>query len=239
MINLSHRAARAYQFAFLEHLKKRSCGRMKIYSALLLSFLLSSTYGQELQKLISIEPIPHPLEWVLKPEAFRQEGESITIDAGPNTNMFYSPHGSFRVSNMPKLLFQPKGDFSLQAKAQTKHQSKWDAAMLVAYVDEDFWAKLCFENQDPGIARMVTVVTNEISDDAYSDLIDGGSVYMKIEKQGAQIVFSYSKNGVDWIAIRYFRLNSGKPLKIGFSSQSPVGQGLRSVFSEIKYQEAE
>lgn len=209
---------------------------MKLIRPILIGLLVSSVYGMEHPKHVAVNGIPEPLEWVVEPERFKQEGASIEIVAGPGTNMFYAPDGNFRASNMPKLLFQPEGDFSLSAKADATHGSKWDAAMLVAYVDEDYWAKLCFENQDPETQRMVTVVTNEISDDAYSDIVTGDSIYMKIEKHGTQIAFSYSIDGVNWIGIRYFRLNSNKPLKIGFSSQSPIGNGLSSRFSEIRYQ---
>jgi len=201
---------------------------------LLLTSILSAT---EIPNQIHIKGIPHPLEWVIEPTAFEQTSSTIEITAGPHTNMFYAPHGYFHVSNMPKLLFTPSGDFALQTKAYTEHKSKWEAAMLVVYIDENYWAKLCFENQEPGIQRMVSVVTNKISDDAYSDIVKGNTIYMRVSKKGKEIQFSYSKDGENWVGIRYFRLNSDKPLKVGFSSQSPIGEGLKSSFSEIQYRE--
>lgn len=107
--------------------------------------------------------------------------------------------------------------------------------MLVVYIDESYWAKFCFENEAPSKNRMVTVVTNEVSDDAYSDYVIGNAVYMQISKEGRQVVFSYSLDNENWIGIRYFRLNSEKPIRIGFASQSPIGKGLTSLFSEIEY----
>jgi uncharacterized protein len=83
---------------------------------------------------------------------------------------------------------------------------------------------------------MGSVVTNEISDDAYSDVVSDNSIYMKIQKMGLQIEFAYSTNGTEWIGVRYFRLNSDKPLRVGFASQSPIGESLASTFSEIEYE---
>jgi hypothetical protein len=198
-------------------------------------FIAGTLAASEPPNTVSIPGIPKPMEWIIKPEAFKQTEAEIAITAGANTNMFYAPHGNFNVSNMPKLVFTPESDFTLVSKARTQHKTKWEAAMLVVYIDENYWAKLCFENQEPGIQRMVSVVTNKVSDDAYSDIITNDSVYMRVSKSGKQIEFAYSQNGSQWIGIRYFRLDSEKPLKVGFSSQSPIGEGLTSYFSEIKY----
>ena len=199
--------------------------------------LLSITaHAQDVPETVNIEGIPQSLEWVIKPDAFGQDDNGIVISAGSNTNMFFAPHGNFRASNMPKLLFHPAHDFILSAKATAQHESKWDAAMLVVYIDENYWAKFCFENEYPGKQRMVSVVTNEISDDAYSDVVTENTIYMRIAKKGPQIEFAYSRNGNEWIGVRYFRLNSDDPLRVGFASQSPIGKGLTSTFSEIHYE---
>ncbi|GAA4943866.1 hypothetical protein GCM10023314_16130 [Algibacter agarivorans] len=202
---------------------------------LLMIILVGKTAFTQEVKMCEVKEIPQPLEWIIKPDSFNIQNGTIEISAGPNTNMFYAPHGHFNQSNMPKLVFRPDSNFVFSANALAEHKSKWEAAMLIVYIDENYWAKFCFENEAPSKNRMVTVVTNEVSDDAYSDYVEGNSVYMQISKKGRQIVFSYSLDSKKWIGIRYFRLDSEKPIKIGFASQSPIGNGLTSVFSEIKY----
>ncbi|RKD90195.1 DUF1349 domain-containing protein [Mangrovibacterium diazotrophicum] len=209
---------------------------MKYLLFALFAVLARSVFSQPAAASIELDGIPCPLEWVIEPDSFAIHNETIAISAAPGTNMFYSPSGHFRVSNMPKLLFSPDDDFTFSAKSSAEHRSKWDAAMLVVYIDEAYWAKFCFENESPTKNRMVTVVTNEISDDAYSDYIPDNWVYMRISKKGKQIIFSYSLDEENWVNIRYFRLNSDLPIRIGLASQSPVGEGLTSVFSEIHYQ---
>ncbi len=209
---------------------------MKSTFTLLLASLALGIWAQPEPAEIRIDGIPKALNWVVEPENFTVTDGIVSIEAAAKTNMFYAPHGNFRASNMPKLLFEPDEDFTFSVKAATEHRSKWDAAMLVVYVDEDYWAKFCFENESPGKNRMVTVVTNEISDDAYSDYIPDEWVYMQIEKKGRQVVFSYSLDGDSWVKIRYFRLNKEDGLRVGLASQSPIGEGLTSMFSEIRYQ---
>lgn len=208
---------------------------MKYILSTLLFFIIGNVFSQETTKNIEIKGIPGILEWVVKPDSFNINNGTISISAGPNTNMFYAPHGNFNVSNMPKLLFKPDDNFTFSAKAYTKHKTRWEAAMLVVYINESYWAKFCFENESLSKNRMVTVVNNEISDDAYSDYVPGDSVYMMIRKEGKQITFSYSVDGKNWVDIRYFRLNSADTIKIGFASQSPIGNGLTSIFSDINY----
>ncbi len=212
---------------------------MKYFLIALIALISNRLCSQEIQNSIKIEGIPEPLQWVIKPDSMNISEGTISITAGLNTDMFYAPHGNSKTSNVPKLLFTPDNDFTFSAKAYTEHETRWEAATLVVYIDEDYWAKLCFENESPTKNRMVSVVTNKISDDAYSDYVPGKSVYMKITKEGKQIVFSYSSDNKKWVDIRYFRLNSEKPLKVGISSQSPHGDGLTSVFSEISYSKIE
>ncbi|NMH86750.1 DUF1349 domain-containing protein [Flavivirga algicola] len=208
---------------------------MKHFFLSLILIVSSKVISQEVKNGIKIEGIPEALEWVIEPDNFSVDGGTISITAGPDTDMFYAPHGNSKTSNVPKLLFTPDDDFVFSAKAFTEHKSRWEAATLVIYINEDYWAKFCFENESPTKNRMVSVVTNKISDDAYSDYVNGKSVYMKITKKGKQIVFSYSEDNTKWVDVRYFRLDSEAPIKIGFSSQSPHGKGLTSVFSEINY----
>ena len=85
------------------------------------------------------------------------------------------------------LVFEPDTNFSLTVKATANHQSRWDAAMLAVYVNEKYWAKLCFEMPQPNLKRMVSVVNNTFSDDAYGDVIMGNDVFMRVS-----VITSYS-----------------------------------------------
>jgi hypothetical protein len=82
---------------------------------------------------------------------------------------------------------------------------------------------------------IVSVVTNGLSDDNNSIAISGDTVYLKVAKAGQAIFFYASQDGQHWSIIRAFSLGENPDLRIGFSSQSPVGNGCTSIFSDIKY----
>jgi len=82
---------------------------------------------------------------------------------------------------------------------------------------------------------VISVVTRGRSDDNNSIPMAGGSGYLEIAKSGQMITFYASKDGRSWRLTRAFYLGATGPLELGFSSQSPVGESCRTVFSEIRY----
>ena len=82
---------------------------------------------------------------------------------------------------------------------------------------------------------IVSVVTRGVSDDCNSVSIGDHSVYLRIYRQSDVLAFHYSLNGRYWHFVRFFSLGIVEQLRVGFSTQSPMGQGCRAVFSEIRY----
>jgi len=79
------------------------------------------------------------------------------------------------------------------------------------------------------------VVTRGLSDDNISIPIKGSSVYLKVSKSGHAIFFFASEDGQNWSIVRIFSLGDNLDLRVGFSSQAPVGEGCTTKFTEIKY----
>jgi regulation of enolase protein 1 (concanavalin A-like superfamily) len=73
--------------------------------------------------------------------------------------------GDSRVDKTPRLLFKPADDFVLGAKVTVDFHSQWDSGVLVLYVNDAVWAKLCFEMTVEKYPAIVSVVTRDISDD--------------------------------------------------------------------------
>jgi hypothetical protein len=113
--------------------------------------------------------------------------------------------------------------------------SQWDSGVLVLYVNDSLWAKLCFEMTLEKHPAIVSVVTRGLSDDSISIPIKGNSVYLKVTKSGHAIFFFASEDGKNWSIVRIFSLGDNLDLRVGFSSQSPVGDGCTTTFSEINY----
>jgi regulation of enolase protein 1 (concanavalin A-like superfamily) len=180
--------------------------------------------------------IPGPLIWQHPPVEWKiDNGDTLSITGGKGTDWFVSPMGDGRSDNSSRLLFKPAKDFVLSAKVDVGFRSQWDAGVLALYVNDELWAKLCFEMTIEKHPAIVSVVTKGLSDDNNSIAIEGNSVYLKVAKAGQAIFFYASQDGKNWSIIRAFSLGANPDLRVGFSSQSPVANGCTTVFSDIHY----
>jgi regulation of enolase protein 1 (concanavalin A-like superfamily) len=183
-----------------------------------------------------IAGLPGPLVWQHPPAQWKiDDGKTLSITAGKQTDWYLSAMDEAPRDNSARLLFKPAEDFELSAKVNVDFQSQWDAGVLVLYVNDTLWAKFCFEMSIEKRPTIVSVVTRGLSDDSNSIPIDGSSVYLKVNKVGHAIYFFSSEDGQHWSVIRIFSLGEKPDLRIGFSSQSPVGERCTTTFSEIKY----
>jgi regulation of enolase protein 1 (concanavalin A-like superfamily) len=184
----------------------------------------------------SLDGVPGPLMWQHAPAQWKIEsGKTLSITGGKETDWFANPFDGSQKDNTSRLLFKPADDFVLSSKLTVDFNSQWDAGVLVLYVNDALWAKLCFEMTIEKHPAIVSVVTRGISDDNNSIAIHGNTVYLKVAKAGQAIFFYASEDGENWSIIRAFSLGKNPDLRIGFSSQSPAGDRCTTVFSEIQY----
>lgn len=183
-----------------------------------------------------ISGVPGPLEWQNVAVNWQiDEEKKLTITGGKQTDWFVSPMDGAKHDNSPRLLFRPAEDFVLSAKVTVHFESQWDGGALVVYAGEGLWAKLCLEKTVEQHPAIVTVVTRTLSDDSNSIAVQGNSVYLKIAKAGQAIFFYASEDGMKWSIIRAFSLGATQNLRVGFSSQAPLGEKCTTVFEEIRY----
>jgi regulation of enolase protein 1 (concanavalin A-like superfamily) len=182
--------------------------------------------------------IPARLGWLNKPVDWRLEPDgSLAIEAGPESDWFADPALETDKDDAPAALFTTADeDFILSARVTVPFASTFDAGVIQLRASDSLWGKLCFEYSPQGQAMIVSVVTRGRSDDCNSTVINGNQVYLRVARLGQNFAFHYSENGRSWSMVRYFTLGPVAELQAGFSSQSPTGQGCRSLFSEISYQ---
>ena len=160
---------------------------------------------------------------------------TLIMSTGPQTDHFVDPRGAVVVTNSTRLLFQPDEHFMLSARAQGGLVSTYDAAVLMLYVDERHWAKLCLELSPQGQPMIVSVVTNDVSDDCNSVVLDRADAFLRVSGLGSAFAFHYSLDGQTWHFVRYFTLRERGNLRTGFSVQAPTGEGCTVTFSAVKY----
>ncbi len=160
---------------------------------------------------------------------------SLQMTASPRTDLFVDPRGAVDMTNSTRLLFQPDEVFLLSAHARGDLVATYDAAVLMLYVDDRHWAKLCLELSPQGQPMIVSVVTNGVSDDCNSVVLDSAAAYLRVAGLGTAFALHYSLDGATWHFVRYFALQHSAGLRAGFSVQSPTGDGCTVTFSEIRY----
>jgi len=202
--------------------------------ALMTSAAVTSVSAQN--KAITVPGIPFPLSIENKPLNYSVNGGVLTIEAGAKTDMFRDPNVTYNTDNAPKLLFTPDDDFVLTARIEHDFIYKWDGGAIVLKADGLHWIKFCFEKDYTGIHRVVSVVTNDISDDCNSVARTQNFVFYKIAKAGNVITLYFSGDGKNWYLVRHLQFNAKGPLKLGFLAQSPTGTRNKVMFSAITYQ---
>jgi regulation of enolase protein 1 (concanavalin A-like superfamily) len=181
--------------------------------------------------------IPAELSWRLQPVEWALEnGGGLSIRAAAKTDLFTDPKDGAKSDAAPAALFTPPDRaFTLSARVNVDFSSTYDAGVFHVRAAEDRWGKLCFEYSPQGEPMVVSVVTHGLSDDCNSIVVPGESVYLRVAQSETAAAFHYSFDGSRWSFVRYFSLGSRDGLRVGFSSQSPTGEGCRAAFSEITY----
>jgi regulation of enolase protein 1 (concanavalin A-like superfamily) len=187
------------------------------------------------QKTLRFSKIPYPLTWENKPLSFSVSANSIQIEAGEKTDMFRDPNVTYNTDNAPKLFFTPDANFILTACIEHHFANKWDGGAIVLKADNLHWIKFCFEKDYTGQHRVVSVVTNNISDDCNSVAINGDKVFYKMCKADNVITLYFTQDGKKWFLVRHLQFNAKGPLHLGFMAQSPTGKNNKVTFSNITY----
>jgi regulation of enolase protein 1 (concanavalin A-like superfamily) len=168
------------------------------------------------------------------------EGNQLIIEA-PGGSDFFCNNGAVAQSgitpetlyNAPFFYTEVAGDFVLSVKVSHDFKDTYDSATIMVMKDFDVWAKACFEKTDFGTHAVVSVVTNQTSDDANGCNIDGNSVWLKVARVDNSFSFHYSLDGKKFFMTRFFNLPVGKTIKAGLVAQAPTGKGGNRYFEDF------
>lgn len=162
----------------------------------------------------------------------------ITLQAGAKTDFFVSPFNGEEIASAAFLYEEVCGDFTLKAYVKHDFSSVYDACTLLAYDASNRWAKACFEYSDFHTNTVVSVMTNMYSDDANGVNIDGKGIWLQLSRKENVFAVHYSYDDVTYDMVRLTRIPMSETLKVGFSAQSPLGEGGEFMFQhyELKYE---
>jgi regulation of enolase protein 1 (concanavalin A-like superfamily) len=176
-----------------------------------------------------------PMTWTHGEGQYHWESDVLALTSDAGVDWTNDAAGGTPSHTSTSLSFELDGPFQLSARVSVDApRTTFDAAVLTLWVNEDCWAKLCFEYSPQGEEMVVSVVTDRFSDDANGPVILDGSVWLRVSSlpEGAY-AFHYSKDGTAWSFVRQFRLNTSTRPRIGFMSQAPMGPPATSRFFDI------
>ncbi|TRY20239.1 DUF1349 domain-containing protein [Tessaracoccus rhinocerotis] len=191
------------------------------------------------------KPFQHPsLPFPLTPSQgseWNLESDRLSATAAPRSDLFVDPGtvGSVNAVTMMNahraLGPAPEGDFQFSARVEADLTSQFDAGVLLLWLDDDHWAKLCYEYSPDAERMVVSVVNREGSDDANAFTVDGTDVWLRIARVGKAFAFHASRDGQRWEFVREFGLDASEDAQIGFSAQSPTGEGCDVAFDNVSF----
>lgn len=162
--------------------------------------------------------------------------DTLKFVAGPQTDYFRSPDGTV-INNSPVIFTEIDNTkpftFTAKVEPQFTLTGTYSAGALYVYENDTHNQKLCFEQDENGAHRVVSVRTIGTSDDNNHQSIEGPSVYMRISSDGKQIGSYYSEDGKTWRMARLYKNDFPEKLLLGLSSQSPKDNEHTCYFSEV------
>lgn len=157
---------------------------------------------------------------------------------GAKKDFFCDPNDNKLSNNTaPILLAQVDNTkpFTLVAKVTPGFTAKglYNAGVLYVYVNDRRWQKHCFEQDERGRHRIVSVRTLGTSDDNNHDVVTAPTAYMKISSDTRTVASYYSLDKKTWQLVRLYKNDYPATLWAGVSAQCPIDTGTTSHFEDI------
>jgi uncharacterized protein len=167
------------------------------------------------------------------------DGTTLEMVSAAQSDLFIDPTAApgGTSADLTRLTGNVAGPFQLSARVTVEFRDRFDAGVLVVWVDETTWLKLCFEYSPAGRGSVVSVVTRGVSDDANAWDVPGDTVYLRVSRMRHAIALHSSADGRTWQLVRVRSIGApiDRQVEVGFLSQSPNGEGCRAVFDDISF----
>lgn len=170
--------------------------------------------------------------------------EEVMIYAPEKTDYFCHPGSAAQegitpesLGNAPFFYTEVTGDFVLRAQVEHNFADIYDSACIMVMQNERVWAKACSEMTDFGTHAVVSVVTNQFSDDANGCNFEGNVAWLQLARVDNTFAFHYSLDGERFDMMRFFSLPVDGTVKVGLLAQAPVGGGGERFFRHFSLEQ--
>ena len=164
----------------------------------------------------------------------------VTFRAKPHADYFCDPNEEKMSKNNAAILLMDidnKKPFTYSAKVKSGFtpEGTYNAAVLFVYANDTLWQKLCFEQDERGNHRVVTVRTEGTSDDNNHEVLNETEcIYFKISSDTQTIGSYYSLDGQTWQMVRLYKNNYGEKVYLGICSQATQSEVCISTFEDLR-----
>lgn len=169
------------------------------------------------------------------------ENSKVTFTTGEKTDYFADPDNKLSNRTAPILLSEVDNTkpftFTAKVTPEFTETGLYNAGVLYIYIHDNFWQKLCFEQDERGKHRVVSVRTIGTSDDNNHDIVEQPFVYMKISSDTRTIASYYSLDNRNWQMVRVYQNNYPAKIWMGISAQCPQDKGSSSTFEELQLEQ--
>ena len=168
-----------------------------------------------------------------------QTDSVIRFVAQEGTDLFIDPNEGKLTKSTAKILLTEIDNtkpFTFQGRLKPGFTPDgiYNAANLMVVANDTLWQKICFEQDERGKHRVVTVRTVGTSDDNDHEVIEQDNIYYKISSDTHTIASYYSLDGNEWQMVRLYKNDYPQKLYLGICSQAPIKGECMSEFSELK-----
>jgi hypothetical protein len=164
--------------------------------------------------------------------------DEVVLEAGPGDDIFLEPGTTHSVCNLTGVgSWISDRSFRFSARITVDFRAAADSGVLLAWLDQDNWFKVCAEQDAQGKRRVVSVVTRGRSDDSNGTFLTSESVHLRISRMGDLIALHSSSEGTEWDLVRLFEFApiADRPILLGLAAQSPAGEGTTATFDRIRF----
>ena len=169
--------------------------------------------------------------WMNRPQSISFQNHRLQVIAEEKTDFFNNPEDQSITTSAPFFYQEISGDFVATAQVKPDFESIWNACALMVYQDSTHWVKFAFENSDATGKSIVSVVTNETSDDANGAILnDQESIWLKIIRKGNIYALHWSVDGQEFKMARLSSLPDSDTVKVGLEAQCPAGKAAAHEF---------
>jgi uncharacterized protein len=170
------------------------------------------------------------MNWYNEPAQWQQQDDTITMTAGAKTDFWRVTRHDFIKDDAPFYYTEVTGDFTATVKITGQYAALYDQAGLMVRESETVWMK-CGIEYVGDVQQASVVMTRDFSDWSIVELADNpASVWVKVERFGAALEVSYSRDGQDYTLMRQGYLSAAASLQVGMMCAAPQGDGFEVAF---------